>query len=112
MYGVVLVASDSASIGGTVATSAGGLRVIAHGMTRAQPIGIFYKPDVSVPLASLAQCADELRSVVDAFSDVTVCGVFGHLADGSIHVEIAAMGAIKRALDPVGLMNPGVLLEG
>ena len=75
-------------------------------------LGIVHKLDVSVPLASLAQCADELRSVVDAFSDVTVFGVFGHLADGSIHVEIAAMGAIKRALDPVGLMNPGVLLEG
>ena len=123
-------------------------------------LGIVHKLDVSVPLASLAQCADELRSVVDAFSDVTVFGVFGHLADGNIHVEIAgpdaddtrvdhailecvaryggsisaehgvgrakagelhlcrsaaeiaAMRAIKRALDPAGLMNPGVLLEG
>ena len=115
--------------------------------------------DVSVPLASLAQCADELRSVVDGFDDVTVFGVFGHLADGNIHVEIAgpdaddtrvdhailacvagyggsisaehgvgrakagelhlcraaseiaAMRAIKRALDPAGIMNPGVLFE-
>ena len=123
-------------------------------------LGIVHKLDVSVPLASLAQCAEELRSVVDAFSDVTVFGVFGHLADGNIHVEIAgpdaddtrvdhailecvaryggsisaehgvgrakagdlhlcrsaaeiaAMRAIKRALDPAGLMNPGVLLEG
>ena len=122
-------------------------------------LGIVHKLDVSVPLASLAACADELRSVVDAFSDVTVFGVFGHLADGNIHVEIAgpdaddtrvdhailecvaryggsisaehgvgrakagelhlcrsaaeiaAMRAIKRALDPAGLMNPGVLLE-
>ena len=122
-------------------------------------LGIVHKLDVSVPLASLAQCADELRSVVDAFSDVTVFGVFGHLADGNIHVEIAgpdaddtrvdhailecvaryggsisaehgvgrakagelhlcrsaaeiaAMRAIKRALDPAGLMNPGVLLD-
>ena len=123
-------------------------------------LGIVHKLDVSLPLASLAECADELRSVVDAFSDVTVFGVFGHLADGNIHVEIAgpdaddtrvdhailecvaryggsisaehgvgrakagelhlcrsaaeiaAMRAIKRALDPAGLMNPGVLLEG
>ena len=122
-------------------------------------LGIVHKLDVSVPLASLAECADELRSVVDAFSDVTVFGVFGHLADGNIHVEIAgpnaddtrvdhailecvaryggsisaehgvgrakagelhlcrsaaeitAMRAIKRALDPAGLMNPGVLLD-
>ncbi len=123
-------------------------------------LGIVHKLDVSVPLTSLAACADELRSVVDSFSDVTVFGVFGHLADGNIHVEIAgpdagdtrvdhailecvaryggsisaehgvgrakagelhlcrsaaeiaAMRAIKRALDPAGLMNPGVLLEG
>ncbi len=123
-------------------------------------LGIVHKLDVSVPLASLAQCADELRSVVDGFDDVTTFGVFGHLADGNIHVEIAgpaaddtrvdhailacvagyggsisaehgvgrakagelhlcrsaseiaAMRAIKSALDPAGLMNPGVLLEG
>ncbi len=122
-------------------------------------LGIVHKMDVSVPLASLARCADELRSVVDAFSDVTVFGVFGHLADGNIHVEIAgpaaddtrvdhailacvagyggsisaehgvgrakagelhlcradseiaAMRGIKRAFDPAGLMNPGVLFE-
>ena len=122
-------------------------------------LGIVHKMDVSVPLASLARCADELRSVVDGFDDVTVFGVFGHLADGNIHVEIAgpaaddtrvdhailacvagyggsisaehgvgrakagelhlcratseiaAMRAIKAALDPAGLMNPGVLFE-
>ena len=122
-------------------------------------LGIVHKMDVSVPLASLARCADELRSVVDGFSDVTVFGVFGHLADGNIHVEIAgpaaddtrvdhailacvagyggsisaehgvgrakagelhlcraaseiaAMRAIKAALDPAGIMNPGVLFE-
>jgi FAD/FMN-containing dehydrogenase len=122
-------------------------------------LGIVHKMDVSVPLASLARCADELRSVVDGFDDVTVFGVFGHLADGNIHVEIAgpaaddtrvdhailacvagyggsisaehgvgrakagelhlcraaseiaAMRAIKRALDPAGIMNPGVLFE-
>ena len=35
-YGVDLAARDSATVGGTVATNAGGIRVIAHGMTRAQ----------------------------------------------------------------------------
>ena len=122
-------------------------------------LGVIHKMDVSVPLASLAECADELRDVVGAFADVTDYGVFGHLADGNIHVEIAgpaaddmavdhavlacvaryggsisaehgvgrakvaelhlcrsaeeiaAMRAIKRALDPAGLMNPGVLFE-
>jgi FAD/FMN-containing dehydrogenase len=35
-YGVDLAARDSATIGGTVATNAGGIRVLAYGMTRAQ----------------------------------------------------------------------------
>ena len=49
MYGVDLAARDSASIGGTVATNAGGIHVIAHGMTRAQLVGIeAVLPDGSV----------------------------------------------------------------
>ena len=39
-YGVDLAARDSATIGGTVATNAGGIRVLAYGMTRAQLVGI------------------------------------------------------------------------
>jgi len=40
MYAVDLAARDSATIGGTVATNAGGIHVIAYGMTRAQVTGI------------------------------------------------------------------------
>lgn len=39
-YGVDLAARDSATVGGTVATNAGGVRVVKHGMTRAQVLGI------------------------------------------------------------------------
>ena len=39
-YGVDLAARDSATVGGTVATNAGGIRVVAYGMTRAQVVGI------------------------------------------------------------------------
>ncbi len=39
-YGVDLAARDSATIGGTIATNAGGLRVIRWGDTRAQLLGI------------------------------------------------------------------------
>jgi FAD/FMN-containing dehydrogenase len=120
-------------------------------------LGVVHKLDVSVPLPVLAACAEELREIVDGFADVEVFGVFGHLADGNIHLEIAgpapddlsvdrailecvsryggsisaehgvgrakaaelhlcrsateiaAMRAIKSALDPRNLMNPGVL---
>ena len=48
-YGVDLAARDSATIGGTVATNAGGIRVLAFGMTRAQLVGIeAVLPDGSV----------------------------------------------------------------
>ncbi|MFA7323540.1 MAG: FAD-binding oxidoreductase [Candidatus Nanopelagicales bacterium] len=40
LYGVDLGARESATIGGTVATNAGGMHVIAYGMTRAQVVGI------------------------------------------------------------------------
>lgn len=39
-YGVDIAARDSATIGGTVATNAGGIRVCAFGMTRQQVVGI------------------------------------------------------------------------
>lgn len=40
MYGVDLASRDSATVGGTVATNAGGLRVLRYGATRAQVVGV------------------------------------------------------------------------
>ena len=40
VYGVDLGSRDSATIGGTIATNAGGLQVLRHGATRAQLLGI------------------------------------------------------------------------
>ena len=39
-YGVDFAARSSATIGGTVATNAGGIHVVAHGTTRAQVLGV------------------------------------------------------------------------
>jgi FAD/FMN-containing dehydrogenase len=39
-YGVDLAARDSATVGGTIATNAGGIHVIRYGKTRAQLIGL------------------------------------------------------------------------
>jgi FAD/FMN-containing dehydrogenase len=116
-----------------------------------------HKLDISIPLRHLAECAELLRQRVEAYPGVIAFGVFGHLGDGNIHVEIAgpatddeavdmivigavrefggsvsaehgigrakahfldysrspaeitAMRSIKAALDPRGIMNPGVL---
>jgi FAD/FMN-containing dehydrogenase len=40
MLGIDLAARDSATLGGIVATNAGGLRVVRHGSTRAQTVGL------------------------------------------------------------------------
>lgn len=112
----------------------------------AQQMGVKQKVDVAVPLDRL----DEFTTAVFAAHP---CTIFGHIADGSLHVElfdtgedevlatvvefggavsaehgvgraktaavvadrgpeaIAAMRAIKDALDPLAVMNPGVLFS-
>ena len=48
-YGVDLASRDSATVGGTLATNAGGIRVVAHGDSRAQLVGLqAVLPDGSV----------------------------------------------------------------
>jgi FAD/FMN-containing dehydrogenase len=114
--------------------------------------------DVSVPLASWDAFADTCRARLADVPDVERFLVFGHIADGNLHLEvigpapederaaevvlttvaehagsvsaehgvgrqkaaylhltrspaeIATMRALKAALDPEGLLNPGVLL--
>ena len=39
-YGVDLASRESATIGGTIATNAGGIRVVRYGDTRAQVVGV------------------------------------------------------------------------
>lgn len=51
-------------------------------------LGVVHKLDISVPLELLAACADELRALAESFPNITTYGVFGHLADGNIHLEI------------------------
>lgn len=62
-------------------------------------LGMVHKLDISVPLQSLAQCADEIREIVEGFDSVKVFGVFGHLADGNIHVEISGPDADDVSVD-------------
>lgn len=62
-------------------------------------LGITHKLDVSVPLPSLAACADELREIVGGWPTVRHFGVFGHLADGNIHVEMFGPDADDLSVD-------------
>ena len=121
--------------------------------------GVVHKLDVSVPLPRLAAFVDAMRPVLAGLPSVQEFYLFGHIADGNLHLEIAepdaiddsataavlglvaefggsisaehgigqakvrylgltrseaelaAMRAIKAALDPGGLMAPGVIFS-
>ena len=116
-------------------------------------------PTVALPLAVLPKFVAEASSLAARVAPGARTIIFGHLADGNMHVnilglspdderateailarvaelggsisaehgigrakarwlsltrspaDIAAMRAIKRALDPKGLLNPGVIFE-
>ena len=61
--------------------------------------GIVHKLDVSVPLETLGACARELHTVITEFPSVKEFGMFGHLADGNIHVEILGPPAEESDVD-------------
>ncbi len=118
---------------------------------------VIQKLDVSIPAVQLQDFADDLELLVATDSSIAAITVFGHLADGNLHLElagpapdddgptrmilelvsrhhgsiagehgigrakarylrlsrtdseIAAMVAIKRALDPKSILAPGVI---
>ena len=157
--GLPLTEDDDAVVG-LDAAEQGRLWAYRERLTEAYAgLGIVHKIDVAVPLAAMAAFEADLRARIAGDPQVTRFGVFGHLADGNLHVQIVgppaederldlialecaasfggsisaehgigrakvdhltmskspstieAMRAIKGALDPTGILNPGVLLR-
>lgn len=119
--------------------------------------GVVHKLDVSLPLPRLAEFVDAMRELLDGLQNVAEHYLFGHIADGNLHLELAepdaiddsataatlklvadfggsisaehgigqaktaylglsrtpaelaAMRAIKDALDPAALLSPGII---
>ena len=61
--------------------------------------GAAHKLDVSVPLVHLAACSEEIRARMEGYPGVLAFGVFGHLGDGNIHVEIVGPDADDEEVD-------------
>jgi FAD/FMN-containing dehydrogenase len=62
-------------------------------------LGVLHKLDVSVPLPALPACAGELRALLDADATVGGFGIFGHVADGNLHVEFVGPDANDESAD-------------
>ncbi len=151
-------AADAVSVAG--AAERAGLWRYREGHTRAvNTLGAPHKFDVTLPPPALAEFMHAVAPVVEAAAPVPVrTWMWGHAADGNVHVnvtglapeeervdeavlrlvaalggsisaehgigrakrawlglnrsdaEVAAFRAIKRALDPDGILNPNVLL--
>ena len=117
-YGVDLAARDSATVGGTIATNAGGVHVLRYGATRRQVIGVeavfadgrvmrrldgLEKDNTGSDLAGLL-CGSEGTLAVITAARLRLVPRSAHvmvalLAFDEIDAALDAVGGLRRALD-------------
>lgn len=117
-YGVDLAARDTATVGGTIATNAGGLHVLRYGSTRAQVLGVeavladgrvlrhlggLLKDNTGFDLAGLLCGSEGTLAVVTAARLRLVPRyaerVAALLAFDDVAAAVAAVGPLRRGLD-------------
>jgi FAD/FMN-containing dehydrogenase len=91
-----VLAGSEAVLDATVASDAAGVaRLWAHRETHTEAIsaaGVPVKLDVSVPLGELASLVDELPATVAAVAPEARPIIFGHMAEGNLHVNVLDAG--------------------
>jgi FAD/FMN-containing dehydrogenase len=117
MLGIDLAARDSATLGGIVATNAGGLRFVRHGPTRWQLVGVeavladgsvlrrwsgLLKDNVGYDLVGLLAGSEGTLGVVTR--------VLMRLVSAPVHVHVALVGV--ASLDAAGAVLGGVRRAG
>jgi FAD/FMN-containing dehydrogenase len=130
-YGVDLASRDSATVGGGVATNAGGLRVLRYGDTRAQLLGVeavlgtgavvshlggLVKDNTGYHLPSLICGSEGTLAVVTAARLRLVppapCRVAALLAFGDADATVTAAGLLRRGVATLSaaelMLGPGM----
>jgi FAD/FMN-containing dehydrogenase len=116
-YGVDLAARDSATVGGTIATNAGGVHVMRHGPTRRQVLGV----QAVLADGSVVERLDGLEKDNTGYDlGGLVCGSEGTLAvvtaarlrlvtrPDHVVVALLAFDDVEDALDAVGTLRKRV----
>lgn len=65
-------------------------------------VGVARKYDVTLPLRALADFADQIPSVVAGVDPGARTWVFGHVADGNLHVNVTGAAPAGAHADPIG----------
>jgi FAD/FMN-containing dehydrogenase len=98
-YGVDLAARDSATIGGTVATDAGGIRVVRYGTTRDQVLAVeVVRSDGRIEVVDDARGLDEVVGSEGTHGIVTAVRLRLHLAPAHRAVALLALDDVATAL--------------
>ncbi len=115
-YGVDLASRDSATVGGTIATNAGGMSVVAHGDTRRQVLGlevVFADGSVGSSLDGMIKEStgpDPYQLMVGSE------GTLGVITAARLRLlpppdgdPMVVLVAVDRLSEGLGLLGPGVL---
>ena len=114
-YGVDLSSRDSATVGGTIATNAGGMNVVAHGDTRRQVLGlqvVFADGSVGTRLVGIGKQSlgpDLVHLLVGSEGTLGVITAARlRLVDAVAADRVVCLVAVDRLVDGLSLLAPGV----
>ena len=114
-YGVDLTSRDSATVGGTIATNAGGMGVVAHGDTRRQVLGlqvVFADGSVGTRLTGVEKQSlgpDLMQLLVGSEGTLGVITAARlRLVDAFDNTRFVSLVAVDRLAEGLALLRPEV----
>lgn len=114
-YGVDISSRDSATVGGTIATNAGGMNVVAHGDTRRQVLGlqvVFADGTIATRLSGVGKQSlgpDLLQMLIGSEGTLGVITAARlRLIDAAAGDRVVCLVAVDTLSEGLELLGPGV----